>query len=188
VESDNLLRDPLPEADPQDGQSDVEAITRKATEVREIKPRFGPGSDFQGKPGRSGAPIGNRNNLRHGLRTTTLPKGCESVENDQFRARTMLENAVMRVKGKVDEQDAGYILLAVDGIRRSKLSGKWLRDSHDKLSPADRERYSEGVSKGLERFIKFVEKLKLDRDTSDRIVDALYSRTLPTPEDTNGAA
>ena len=128
----------------------------------------------------------NRNALRHGLRCGKLPKGAEYIELQRNAVRVALEDAVRACKGeRISIDDAGYIFAACDGYRQSKQSAHWLRKGGDKLKTADRERHSDGVAKGVDRFIKYLSKLNLDRDSNETIIQTLYTR-IPAPDD-NGS-
>ena len=129
----------------------------------------------------SGAPQGNRNNMRHGLKAGKLPAGCLYLEKQQQAIRRSLEDAVAECKGEVSPRDAGYIFAACDGYRQAKLSAHWLRKAGPKLSASERERHSDGMAKGVDRFVRYLDKLNLDGDRGERIIQTLYQR-IPAPE------
>ena len=70
------------------------------------KPRFGKGSAFKGKPGRSGNPNGA---LRHGLKCGQLPRDARYIEFRLNAFRRTLEAAALDNKGEVNLQDAASI-------------------------------------------------------------------------------
>ena len=127
------------------------------------------------KPG-AGPPKRNRNALRHGMKAGKLPKGCEYVEIRLNTFRRTLEDAVVLAKGEVSLMDAAAINTAVKWERHSMLAQRWLRLKAEELSPADLLRFSEALAKGSTNRDKALATLNLDRDSSDDIIDALYSR------------
>jgi len=145
------------------------------------KPRFGKGqpSHYCGKPGRSGPPRGNRNALRHGLRGAVLPKDARYIQNRLDNIKRILEDAVLRARGAVDEADAAAIQTAQRWERVACLAERWARLKGDELKDKMVD-YYERAAKASEARDKAIARLKLG-DQRDNVLDALYSRpTTPT--------
>src|SRR5262245_48448192 len=108
---------------------------------RNGKPRYGPGSGFHGKPGRSGPPKGNRNGLRHGLRAGKRPKDAKYIEVRLNMMRRELEDACLAIHKEIGPERASTIRQAIDWERHRCLCQRWFRLG--KLAPADMMKYSE---------------------------------------------
>ena len=139
-------------------------------------PRYGKGSGFHGKPGRSGPPKGNTNALRHGLTSANLPKRLRYVYHRMCALRRTLEAAVIESKGQVSLGDAALIQTACRWERAAQLHEARYRKEPDKYVDSP-----DKAAKASESRDRAVEKLNLDRDSRDLIIDALYKR-LPAPE------
>ena len=79
-----------------------------------------------GKPGRSGPPKGNSNNLRHGLKAGKLPKDAKYIETRLNIFRRNLEDAVMAVKNEITLHDAAAIQTCIRWERHAALAQRWL--------------------------------------------------------------
>ena len=112
------------------------------------KPTCGPLSNFKGKKGRSGPPLGSANGLRHGMAGGKLPKGCQYVENRVNNLRRQVEAAVVKLKGEINIVDAAAINSILKWERYSLLAAHWLRHEAERLTPSDRLRFSEAIAKG----------------------------------------
>lgn len=131
-----------------------------------------------------GAPKGNRNHLRHGLRAGKLPLDCQHVEQACNLLRRQLEDAVIASKGEVSLTDAAAILTATKWERHSQLALRWLRVA-EKLTPTEQLTFSREVARASTERDKAIERLRLDRDSRDTLFDSLYSRlALPAPTPT----
>jgi hypothetical protein len=137
-------------------------------------PAYGPGSGFHGKPGRSGPPKGNRNNLRHGLKAGNLPKGCRGIENHVNILRREIEDAIIAKKGEVGITDAATVHTIVRWERHAMLCTYWLRKEADNLSACDRFRFSEAIGKASESRDRSIRLLDLDKKAS--VWDSLYGQ------------
>lgn len=168
-------------------------MTKPASE-KPKRPTCGPGSNFKGKPGRSGGRSGNTNAQRHGMKGGRLPKGCQYIENRVNSLRRQVEAALMKAKGEINIVDAAAVNSILKWERHGLLAAHWLRHEAEKLSAGDRLRFSEAIAKASDNRDKNIRSLGLDRDGADGLLDALYSRqpaTLPGPtndEDTDGPA
>jgi hypothetical protein len=140
-------------------------------------------ANFHGKPGRSGAPKGNSNAVRHGLAGGKLPKGCQYIENRVNALRRIVETVLIEAKGEIGIVDAAAVNSILKWERHGLLAAHWLRKEADKLSASDRLKFSEAIAKASDNRDRNIRLLGLDRDRSDNIIDALYKRV---PAVTNG--
>ncbi len=128
------------------------------------KPRFGKGqpAHYCGKKGRSGAPKGSANAMRHGLRAGKLPKDAKYIEWQMNSLRRELEAAVIAVKGEVNLLDAATIQTAVKWERHGALALRWLRVEGDKLKPTERLHFSREIARASTERDKALAALGLD--------------------------
>lgn len=140
------------------------------------KPLYGPGSNFKGKPGRTGAKPDNANAQRHGMRGGKLPKGCQYIENRVNALRRQVEAAIIEARGQITIVDAAAVNSILKWERHGLLAAHWLRREADKLSAGDRLRFSEAIAKASDNRDKNIRALGLDRDAADSVLDALYAR------------
>ena len=131
---------------------------------------------YCGKKGRSGPPIGTRNNLRHGLKSGQLPPGAKYIEHRLNALRRTLEDALIALNGEVTINNAAHIQSALRWERHAALAQRWLTKQYDELKPADRIKFSESVARASDCRDKAIRALNLDRDNQDNVLDALYSR------------
>jgi hypothetical protein len=89
------------------------------------KPSYGPGSNFKGKAGRSGGKRGNFNALRHGMKGSKLPPGCQFIENRVNDLRRHFEEAVLAVKGVISIVDASCINSILKWESQGLLAAHW---------------------------------------------------------------
>ena len=152
------------------------------------KPRFGKGqpAHYCGKKGASGAPKTNGNAIRHGLKAGQLPRDCKYIEYRLNAFRRMLEAAVLEARGAVTINDAALIQTCLRWERHAALAQRWLVKAGDTLKPADKLTFSREIGRASAERDKALLNLKIDRDTNDNVLDALYAR-LPAPTaDSNG--
>lgn len=133
-----------------------------------------------------GAQNGNRNNLRHGMRGGKLPKGCQYIENTVNALRRQVESALIDAKGEIGIVDAAAVNSVLKWERHGLLAAHWLRKEADTLSASDRLRFSEAIAKASDNRDRNIRALGLDRDGADSVLEALYARRLPAPDDRNG--
>lgn len=136
------------------------------------RPRYGPGSNFHGKKGRSGAPA------RHYMKGGKLPTKLKYIEGRCNQLRRDCEQAVLDAKGEITLQDAAAINSILKWERHGCLAAHWLRTEMDKLSAADRLRFSEAIAKASDNRDRCIRALALDVDRSQTLLDALYRAPL----------
>src|SRR5438105_2024522 len=124
------------------------------------RPKYGPGSGPGARPG-------NMNARRHGMRSSKLPPGCEYIEKRVLSLRRRVEQAVIEAKGRITFVDAATINSIARWEQHGLLAAFWLRKQIDKLSAADRLRFSEAIAKAGDNRDKNIKQLGLDRDEAD---------------------
>lgn len=136
---------------------------------------------------KGGAPRGNVNAQRHGMRGGTLPKGCRYIEHRVNTLRREVEAAILEAKGEIGIVDAAAVNSILKWERHGLLAAHWLRHEAEKLSAGDRLRFSEAVAKASDNRDRNIRVLGLDRTTKDRIIDALYRTPLLSAAVDSGA-
>ncbi len=134
-------------------------------------------------PAKGGAPIANKNAVRHGLTTGSLPTGCAYVVRSTNELRATLENAVIELRNEVSLYDAAIINTAVRWERHALLAQRWLRLEADKMDASIRLSYSRDVARASAERDKCLKSLGVDvRPGSDpwAALDAL-PHSPPTP-------
>jgi len=109
-----------------------------------------------------GAPVGNRNNMRHGLRAGRLPAGCGTIRRSIDELRRQLEDAVLQVHGEIGIVAAAQIQTAIRFERHAMLSQRWLRMHADTMQPNERLAYSRDIAKASESRDKVIATLRID--------------------------
>jgi hypothetical protein len=94
---------------------------------------------------------GNTNAIRHGMRGGKLPPGCGYIEIRVNNLRREVEAAVVAQKGQIDIVDAAAVNSILKWERHGLLAAHWLRREADKLSAADRLRFSEAIAKASDQ-------------------------------------
>jgi hypothetical protein len=96
-------------------------------------------------PASGGAPLGNRNNQRHGMRGSGLPKGCGHIRAATNVFRRQIESEVLAARGEITLVDSAYVNTAFRAERHAQLAMRWLTLEAENMSPADRLAYSREV-------------------------------------------
>lgn len=120
------------------------------------------------------APPGNRNSVRHGLTCGSLPKGAGYIKRISGQFRTAIERAVVDVHGEVTLYHAAIIQTAMRWERHALLAQRWLRREDAKLTVSERLGFSREVARASAERDKCLAALRLDKDRSQSVVDALY--------------
>lgn len=127
------------------------------------------------KGNKAGAPKGNRNALRHGMRSGELPKDCKDIEINVNKLRRNIEDAVLKSKGQISVTDAGLINTAIKWERHSALAHRWLTRQYKKLKPSEQLHFSKEVATASDKRDAALEALGLG-------VDGTSSMPWLTPE------
>ncbi len=110
-----------------------------------------------------GAPAGNANARRHGLRCGVLGKGNKDVENVSSKLRLALENAVILRHNEVSILHAAYIQSCTRHEMRAMLLQKWLRTEGPNIPVLDRAALLKQLSDASDSRDRCLEKLGLGR-------------------------
>jgi len=126
------------------------------------KAETAPRKRFCGVKGRSGAPKGNTNAIRHGLKGGKLPADCQYIENRCNALRRQVEAALIAVKGAIGIVDAAAVNSVLKWERHGLLAAHWLRKEAAKLNPSERLKFSEAIAKASDARDKALRSLSLD--------------------------
>ena len=122
-----------------------------------------------------GAPKGNRNALRHGLRAGKLPKDCRYLENRINEVRRNLEDAVTQCHGSLSIEAAAYIQTALRWETHAALAQRYLTKDGAKLTPSDKLHFSREIANASANRDRAIAMLELGTAHTS-VVEALYSR------------
>lgn len=125
---------------------------------------------------RRGAPQGNTNSVRHGLRSGNLPKGLTWAARRINVFRKVIEDALIAKKGEVNLTDAATINTLVRYERHAILANHWLAKEAENLNPDQRLKYSEAIAKASEARDKHLRLLGLD--TEDQPWSKMFDGTI----------
>jgi hypothetical protein len=131
-----------------------------------------------------GAPLANRNHLRHGLKAGQLPSGAKYIEVRLCKFRQVLEDAVLAVREEVTIVDAALIQTCIRWERHAALAQRWLTKSFDVLKPIERLHFSREIARASAERDKTLRALELDSETSFAVLGQSLSRlALPGPRE-----
>lgn len=122
---------------------------------------------------KKGAPKGNANAMRHGLRAGQLPRHCKYIEWRCNEFRRGLEQAVLDLRGSINITDAARINSATRWEVHAGLAFHWLTKEMDKLTPEQRLSFSRDVANASSNRDKCIEALKLNVDVVKNAWDTL---------------
>lgn len=138
-----------------------------------------PDNRFCGKPGRSGPAKGNRNSLRHGLKSGKMPSEMKYLEPRINRLRTSLEDALLAIRGQVTTAEAGIIQTCMRWESHACKAHHWLRVHYDELSPVEKLHFSREIAKASAERDRSIAALGIDEHTiQDNTIESLYSEPI----------
>lgn len=120
------------------------------------------GQQIAEEPKKGGAPPNNRNAMRHGLYSATLPPGCGYIKRHGNEYRRFLEDQIIERHGQIGVYEAGIIQTAMEAVNHAMKCQHWLREAYDDLTWAERLAFSRDIAKHLEIRDRAVEKLKVE--------------------------
>lgn len=130
-----------------------------------------------------GAPEGNQNAIRHGLRASSLPAGCAYIEGQVKTFRRYVRDLLEQQHGNVTVYQEAVLQSAIRHEQRALLASRWLRiekelDLNQKLA------LTAAVANASDARDKCLQKLGLDTATANDPWQQLQkpSATPPTPE------
>lgn len=125
---------------------------------------------------RGGAPIGNANALKHGLRCGRLPAGCGHIGNAISMFRRTLETESLSVHGELSILHRALINSACRHEQRAQLLQRWLRKEAGTLKTMDKATLLAQQSAATDQRDKCLERLGLDRDESEHVLATFYTK------------
>lgn len=114
---------------------------------------------------KGGAPRGNNNSVRHGLKGGALPRDCKYLENRLNRFRRTIEAEVLRVKGTVSLLDAALIQSCIRWERHACLAHRWLVKQMDELKPEQKVMFSREICRASSERDKSLSALEISEET-----------------------
>lgn len=133
---------------------------------------------------RGGAPRGNSNARKHGMRSKhvfTLPKLGKADATVYWHAnklRAVLTEEVKKKHGKLSTYQKGMIATVVRLEVHGGLAARWLRSEGDKMTAADRLKFSKEIVRASEAKDRVLKRLGLGRDIEEGTEDpwaSIYS-------------
>jgi hypothetical protein len=136
------------------------------------------------EPNRGGAPLGNRNRTRHGLRGIGWPDGADSDKRNVNKLRRALADAVLAAGGNLDIPTCSLIEQIGDWERHRRLAARWLRTEKG-LTIDQRLLLSREIARASRERHSCLKLLRLERPVIDAL-DAKYAPCLPDATDDVG--
>jgi len=133
---------------------------------------------------RGGAPRGNANRTRHGLRGTKLPPAAKAEERKLETFRGWLRETLQADGRTIDLATAATMQACERHERGALLALRWLRVEHDKLSLAERLQLLETIARATTARDKALARLGLRINASDDGGSDLWAslrQSAPTP-------
>ena len=140
-----------------------------------------------------GAPRGNVNAMRHGLRSGSDPPGCSYITRQASEFRQSLEAKVLAKTGEIDVYESSLIHTAVSWLKHGLKCRRWLRINFNDLSADQRVTYSREAPRAFESMTRCLKLLGLDvRPESDPwaaldLRPAITDATQPNSDDVDAS-
>ena len=149
-------------------------VTTDTLTTTEMPPKHGPG-----------APLGNKNRTKHGLRASGLPPGCSYLEGQLASFRRYVRDELESQHGPVELYAEAVLQSAVRHETRALLCARWLRLSGEELDIDKRASLLRDMSSATDARDKCLKILGLDRSQNGEwpTMDATA-----TPAAENGSA
>ncbi len=113
-----------------------------------------------------GAPEGNANAIRHGLRASSLPDGCAYIEGQVKTFRRYVRDLLVDRHGECSVYQEAVLQSAIRHEQRALLASRWLRIEPD-LDLNQRLALTDAVAKASDNRDKCLQKLGLDTATTN---------------------
>ena len=110
-----------------------------------------------------GAPPGNRNSYKHGLRSTRLGPGMEYINRQAITYRKAVETETLGVRGKLGVWEQSLLQTATQWLITALKIERLLRFFDADLNNDQRVSYAEKCARALSERDKCLAKLGLDR-------------------------
>ena len=126
------------------------------------------------------APKGNMNAAKNGARMVRLtlgelPKTMRRSTQNARKYRRMLEALVVEAKGEVNSVDAHHIDTAASCEMHCGVCRSLLRNRLKSMTVSDISKCSEQIIKAKTLRDKAIERLRLDVNARDMVIDAMYT-------------
>lgn len=162
--SKNLERKVIDSNDLQNDRTDAADLNapcaQTASEPDSIAPLGNVAAPAQTPPRATGAPLGNVNSQKHGLRSERgrrlmilggVAKGDGYVKRTLEALRTAWEESVVRLKGTLSPPDEAAICTAIRWEQHALRAGAWLRRADATLTPQEKLEFSRQIAEAGER-------------------------------------
>lgn len=131
---------------------------------------------------RGGSKQGEIRRWRHGLAGSNFPPHLTDLKKRCDAFRRVVEKDVLRLRGKITLTEALAIDAAYKWERHSQLSSRFLRESYDKITPAERVTYSREAARAADLRNAAIKSLRLDEVATDTI-DDFFNGNIPSATD-----
>ncbi len=134
---------------------------------------------------RGGAPLGNQNATKHGLRSGKFPPGTEYLTKEISRFRRLASAAIVEIHGEVGFAHAALLQTALEHYAHALRVRRWLRVGWSELSTDQVLVFSRECGRALDLRDKVLKQLGIDASGHDEGKHTLY--TLPQlPDEPEG--
>jgi len=129
-----------------------------------------------------GAPKGNKNATRHGLRASGLPKGCLYLQSQLTAFRSYFRHELEAKHGTTSMYEEAVLQSATRHETRALLASRWLRIEGEDLKIEHRITLTREIGNATDSRDRCLRLLGLDRGKVQNAIDVLYSDE-PEPDD-----
>jgi len=128
----------------------------------------------------------NQNAMRHGLRASTLPKGCSYIDAQVRIFRTVVRGLLEDKHGELALYHEAVLQSAVRHEQRALLAARWLRNECESLDVDKRLSLLNTITNASDNRDKCLQRLGLDKTADIDPWDSLHNATIPqtAPEST----
>ena len=126
-----------------------------------------------------GAKPGNKNATRHGLRASSMPKGCGYLQSQLTAFRRYIRHEIVLRDGRTTTYQEAILQSATRHETRAALAGRWLRIEGETLTIDQRVMLLRELGNATDARDRCLRFLGLDRDARKDALDALYG---PAPD------
>ena len=130
------------------------------------------------------APIGNKNNVKHGMRMALneLPEGCGRIRRERYKWRQSIERAILDQHGTISPYEAGVVQTAMRWATHAALAARWLRLAPD-LTIDQKLNLSRAVALASESKDRCLKALGLDKTRNADPWDVLDASPTEKPQE-----
>jgi hypothetical protein len=149
-------------------------------------------NDDAGTSGKVGAPVGNENALRHGLRSQRLGRKLEYIARQTIIFRRHVETAVLSARGEIGVFDAAVVQTSCEWLCYALKVKRLLRLNDDTLNSDQKVAYGKEVARAMSERDKALKMLGIHSTASASSMiytvplDDESDESLPAPVDDGG--